>query len=191
MSFKIILASNSPRRKDLLTKMELDFEVRTKEINEDFPSNLSPKEVAEYLAKKKSNAYGESVSKNELVITADTLVSSEDKILNKPETREEARQMLEFLSNNTHEVITGVSLMTCENQIIFSVISKVTFGELSALDINKYVDSGLPMDKAGAYGIQDWIGTIAVTKIEGSYENIVGLPTQELYRQLKALGAIN
>jgi septum formation protein len=98
---------------------------------------------------------------------------------------------LEFLSNNTHEVITGVSLMTCENQIIFSVISKVTFGELSALDINKYVDSGLPMDKAGAYGIQDWIGTIAVTKIEGSYENIVGLPTQELYRQLKALGAIN
>ena len=191
MSFKIILASNSPRRKDLLTKMELDFEVRTKEINEDFPSNLSPKEVAEYLAKKKSNAYGESVSKNELVITADTLVSSEDKILNKPETREEARQMLEFLSNNTHEVITGVSLMTCENQLIFSVISKVTFGELSALDINKYVDSGLPMDKAGAYGIQEWIGTIAVTKIEGSYENIVGLPTQELYRQLKALGAIN
>jgi septum formation protein len=191
MSFKIILASNSPRRKDLLTKMGVDFEVRIKEINEDFPSNLSPKEVAEYLAKKKSNAYRESVSKNELVITADTLVSSEDKILNKPETREEARQMLEFLSNNTHEVITGVSLMTCENQIIFSVISKVTFGELSALDINKYVDSGLPMDKAGAYGIQDWIGTIAVTKIEGSYENIVGLPTQELYRQLKALGAIN
>lgn len=191
MSFKIILASNSPRRKDLLTKMELDFEVRTKEINEDFPSNLSPKEVAEYLAKKKSNAYGESVSKNELVITADTLVSSEDKILNKPETKEEARQMLEFLSNTTHEVITGVSLMTCENQLVFSVISKVTFGELSALDINKYVDSGLPMDKAGAYGIQDWIGTIAVTKIEGSYENIVGLPTQELYRQLKALGAIN
>lgn len=191
MSFKIILASNSPRRKDLLTKMGVDFEVRIKEINEDFPSDLSAKEVAEYLAKKKSNAYRESVSKNELVITADTLVSSEDKILNKPETREEARQMLEFLSNNTHEVITGVSLMTCENQIIFSVISKVTFGELSALDINKYVDSGLPMDKAGAYGIQDWIGTIAVTKIEGSYENIVGLPTQELYRQLKALGAIN
>ena len=191
MSFKIILASNSPRRKDLLTKMGVDFEVRIKEINEDFPSNLSAKEVAEYLAKKKSNAYRDSVSKNELVITADTLVSSEDKILNKPETKEEARQMLEFLSNNTHEVITGVSLMTCENQIIFSVISKVTFGELSALDINKYVDSGLPMDKAGAYGIQDWIGTIAVTKIEGSYENIVGLPTQELYRQLKALGAIN
>ena len=191
MSFKIILASNSPRRKDLLTKMGVDFEVRIKEINEDFPSDLSAKEVAEYLAKKKSNAYRDSVSKNELVITADTLVSSEDKILNKPETREEARQMLEFLSNNTHEVITGVSLMTCENQIIFSVISKVTFGELSAVDINKYVDSGLPMDKAGAYGIQDWIGTIAVTKIEGSYENIVGLPTQELYRQLKALGAIN
>ncbi len=191
MSFKIILASNSPRRKDLLTKMGVDFEVRIKEINEDFPSDLSAKEVAEYLAKKKSNAYRDSVSKNELVITADTLVSSEDKILNKPETKEEARQMLEFLSNNTHEVITGVSLMTCENQIIFSVISKVTFGELSALDINKYVDSGLPMDKAGAYGIQDWIGTIAVTKIEGSYENIVGLPTQELYRQLKALGAIN
>ena len=191
MSFKIILASNSPRRKDLLTKMGVDFEVRIKEINEDFPSNLSPKEVAEYLAKKKSNAYRESVSKNELVITADTLVSSEDKILNKPETKEEARQMLEFLSNNTHEVITGVSLMTRENQLVFSVISKVTFGELSALDINKYVDSGLPMDKAGAYGIQDWIGTIAVTKIEGSYENIVGLPTQELYRQLKALGAIN
>jgi septum formation protein len=191
MSFKIILASNSPRRKDLLTKMGVDFEVRIKEINEDFPSNLSPKEVAEYLAKKKSNAYRDSVSKNELVITADTLVSSEDKILNKPETKEEARQMLEFLSNNTHEVITGVSLMTCENQIIFSVISKVTFGELSTEEIIKYVDSGLPMDKAGAYGIQDWIGTIAVTKIEGSYENIVGLPTQELYRQLKALGAIN
>ncbi|MFQ3326608.1 MAG: septum formation protein [Salibacteraceae bacterium] len=191
MSFKIILASNSPRRKDLLTKMGVDFEVRIKEINEDFPSDLSAKEVAEYLAKKKSNAYRDSVSKNELVITADTLVSSEDKILNKPETKEEARQMLEFLSNNTHEVITGVSLMTCENQIIFSVISKVTFGELSTEEIIKYVDSGLPMDKAGAYGIQDWIGTIAVTKIEGSYENIVGLPTQELYRQLKALGAIN
>ena len=191
MSFKIILASNSPRRKDLLTKMGVDFEVRIKEINEGFPSDLSAKEVAEYLAKKKSNAYRDSVSKNELVITADTLVSSEDKILNKPETKEEARQMLEFLSNNTHEVITGVSLMTCENQIIFSVISKVTFGELSTEEIIKYVDSGLPMDKAGAYGIQDWIGTIAVTKIEGSYENIVGLPTQELYRQLKALGAIN
>jgi len=185
MSFKIILASNSPRRKELLAKMELDFEVRTKEVNEDFPCDLSPKEVAEYLAKKKSSAYRSSVMPHELVITADTLVSCKDKILNKPETQKEARQMLEFLSNNTHEVITGVSLMTSKKQVVFSVISKVTFGELSTEEIIKYVDSGLPMDKAGAYGIQDWIGTIGATKIEGSYENIVGLPTQELNRQLK------
>ncbi|MDE0771982.1 MAG: Maf family nucleotide pyrophosphatase [Salibacteraceae bacterium] len=185
MSFIIVLASNSPRRKELLTKMGVAFKIRIKEVNEDFPSHLSPKEVAEYLAKKKSSAYRASVMPNELVITADTLVSCKDKILNKPETQKEARQMLEFLSNNTHEVITGVSLMTSKKQLVFSVISKVTFGELSTKEIIKYVDSGLPMDKAGAYGIQDWIGTIGVTKIEGSYENIVGLPTQELHRQLK------
>lgn len=184
MSFKIILASNSPRRKELLTKMGLEFELRIKAVNEDYPNDLSPIQVAEYLAKKKSSAYRDSISKNELIITADTIVSLNGKILNKPASKEKAIQMLTLLSNKKHEVITGVSLMTTEKQLVFSVISKVYFGVLTKDEINKYVDSGLPMDKAGAYGIQDWIGAIGVKRIEGSYENIVGFPTQELHRQL-------
>lgn len=186
MRLKLILASKSPRRKELLSKMGLDFQVKTKEVNEDFPSNLGPKEVAEYLAKKKSDIYKESIQKGEMVITADTLVSCENKILNKPGSELEAFQMLELLSDNTHEVITGVSLLTAEEQKVFSTTSKVTFSRLSKEIITKYIATGLPMDKAGAYGIQDWIGTIGVSKIEGSYENIVGLPTQELYIQLKS-----
>ncbi len=185
MHYRIVLASQSPRRRMLLEDLGINFTVRTKDIEEDFPSNLLPTEVAEFLAKKKSTAYKTTIAADELIITADTLVALENEILNKPESSEHATQMLQKLSGKTHQVITGVALLSTSKSEVFSVISKVTFAKLSADEIEKYVSSKSPMDKAGSYGIQDWIGKIAVTKIEGSYENIVGLPTQELYRRLK------
>lgn len=185
MKFKLILASNSPRRKELLSELGLEFSVKTKPVEESFPNGLTPAEVAEFLAKKKSDAYAEDIDQETLIITADTLVSLSEQILNKPYSSLEAKKMLQALSENTHEVITGVALLTTHNQRVFSVTSKVTFEKLTDSEIDEYVASGSPLDKAGAYGIQDWIGKIAISKIEGSYENIVGLPTQRLYQELQ------
>lgn len=186
MKVKLILASGSPRRKELLEKMGLVFSVKPLNVDETFPDNITPAQVAEYLAKKKSDACLDSIKENELFLTADTLVALDGKILNKPESSEHAIEMLSELSGKKHMVVTGVGLLTKQKQEIFHVVSTVFFNQLSDLDIEKYVASGLPMDKAGAYGIQDWIGTIGVSRIEGSYENIVGLPTQELYNKLRS-----
>lgn len=179
----IILASKSPRRQELLSLMGIDFKVVLKEVDESYPDGLSPAEIAVYISEKKARAFDESIE-NEIVITADTIVSLNGQILGKPETPEHALEMLTALSGKRHEVITGVSLLREHHLHSFYELSEVFFKPLSADEINYYVSTCRPMDKAGAYGIQEWIGMIAVEKIIGSYSNIVGLPTQRLYQEL-------
>lgn len=179
----IVLASKSPRRQELLSLMGIDFKVVLKEVDESYPDRLSPAEIAVYISEKKARAFDESIE-NEIVITADTIVSLEGQILGKPESPEHALEMLTALSGKRHEVITGVSLLREHHLHSFYELSEVFFKPLSADEINYYVSTCRPMDKAGAYGIQEWIGMIAVEKIIGSYSNIVGLPTQRLYQEL-------
>ena len=166
--YKIILASNSPRRKELLAGLDVQFEVRVlKGIDESYPATLPTAEIAEYIAQKKAAAYRETIAADELVITADTI------------------RMLRELSGQTHQVITGVVLTTKERQEHFSVVSNVTFKELTDDEIDYYVETYKPMDKAGAYGIQEWIGYVGVTRLEGSYFNVMGLPVQRIYEALR------
>ena len=177
MKYKIILASNSPRRKELLAGLDVQFEVRIiPGIDESYPDTLPTMEIAEYIAQKKAKAYRETMADDELIITADTIVVLDDKVLGKPKDAEEARCMLHALSGKTHQVVTGVVLTTKELQKHFSVVSNVTFKTLSDNEIDYYVDTYKPMDKAGAYGIQEWIGYVGVTRLEGSYFNVMGLP---------------
>ena len=184
---KIILASNSPRRKELLAGIDVNFEVRVlKNIDESYPSNLPTKEIAEYISKKKAAAYRETMADDELVITADTIVVLGDEVMGKPYDDADARRMLRELSGRTHQVITGVTLTTRERQHSFSVETDVTFKELTDEEIDYYVRTYQPMDKAGAYGIQEWIGHIGVTALKGSYFNVMGLPVQRIYEALKA-----
>jgi len=184
---KIILASNSPRRKELLAGIDVNFEVRVlKNIDESCPSNLPTKEIAEYISKKKAAAYRETMADDELVITADTIVVLGDEVMGKPYDDADARRMLRELSGRTHQVITGVTLTTRERQHSFSVETDVTFKELTDEEIDYYVRTYQPMDKAGAYGIQEWIGHIGVTALKGSYFNVMGLPIQRIYEALKA-----
>ena len=180
---KIILASNSPRRKELLNQLGLDFEVRVmKGIDESYPDNLPSKDVAEFIASKKSSAY--SIASDELLITADTIVVVGQDILGKPHDREDACRMLRELSGKTHQVVTGVCLTTSKEQRRFSVTTDVTFKQLSDAEIEHYVDKYKPFDKAGAYGIQEWIGYIGVTALNGSYYNVMGFPVQRVYEEL-------
>ena len=179
----VILASKSPRRQELLSLMGIDFKVVLKEVDESFPAELSPAEIAVYISEKKAKAFDESIE-NEIVITADTIVSLDGQILGKPETPEHAIEMLSALSGKRHEVITGVSLLREHHLYSFYELSEVFFKPLRSDEINYYVSTCRPFDKAGAYGIQEWIGMIAVEKIIGSYSNIVGLPTQRLYQEL-------
>lgn len=179
----VILASKSPRRQELLSLMGIDFKVVLKEVDESYPVELSPAEIAVYISEKKAKAFDESIE-NEIVITADTIVSLDGQILGKPETPEHAKEMLSALSGKRHEVITGVSLLREHHLHSFYELSEVFFKPLSSDEINYYVSTCRPFDKAGAYGIQEWIGMIAVEKIIGSYSNIVGLPTQRLYQEL-------
>ena len=184
--WKIILASNSPRRKELLAGIDVNFEVRVlKNIDEDYPSELPTKEIAEYISKKKAAAYLATMAADELVITADTIVVLGDEVMGKPHDDVDARRMLRELSGRTHQVITGVTLTTHERQHSFSVETDVTFKELSDEEIDYYVRTYQPMDKAGAYGIQEWIGHIGVTALKGSYFNVMGLPVQRIYEALK------
>ncbi|MFD2244834.1 Maf-like protein [Pontibacter ruber] len=183
LSQPILLASNSPRRKELLAGLGLTFTVRVKEVHEDFPEHLYREEVAEFLASHKADAYQHELT-NELLITADTIVCLEDRILNKPADYEEAFQMLRALSGTAHEVITGVCLLTKEKKTVFHDVTKVYFKELTDAEIDYYITHYKPFDKAGAYGIQEWIGMIGIKKIEGSYFNVVGLPVQKLYDHL-------
>lgn len=186
MKYKIILASNSPRRKELLAGLDVQFEVRIiPGIDESYPETLPTMEIAEYIAQKKAKAYRETMADDELIITADTIVVLDDKVLGKPKDAEEARCMLHALSGKTHQVVTGVVLTTKELQKHFSVMSNVTFKALSDNEIDYYVNTYKPMDKAGAYGIQEWIGYVGVTRLEGSYFNVMGLPVQRIYEAMK------
>ena len=180
------MASNSPRRKELLAGLDVQFEVRIiPGIDESYPDTLPTMEIAEYIAQKKAKAYRETMADDELIITADTIVVLDDKVLGKPKDAEEARCMLHALSGKTHQVVTGVVLTTKELQKHFSVVSNVTFKTLSDNEIDYYVDTYKPMDKAGAYGIQEWIGYVGVTRLEGSYFNVMGLPVQRIYEAMK------
>ena len=183
---RVVLASNSPRRKELLGGLGIDFEVRTlQDIDESYPSSLKGEEIPMYISGKKAEAYKQSMADDEMIITADTIVYDNGQVLGKPKDREEAIQMLRELSGHAHEVITGVSIVTKEKTAQFASTSKVTFAELTDEEIAYYVDHYKPFDKAGAYGIQEWIGYVAVTRIEGSYFNVMGLPIQRLYTELK------
>ena len=184
--WKIILASNSPRRKELLAGLDLQFEVRVlQDIDESYPADLPTHKIAEFISKKKADAYVETMADDELVITADTVVILGDEVMGKPHDEADAKRMLGELSGHTHQVATGVTLSTRQRQMSFSVVTNVTFKELSADEIDYYVRTYQPMDKAGAYGIQEWIGYIGVTALEGSYFNVMGLPVQRIYEALK------
>ncbi|MBB2151479.1 Maf family nucleotide pyrophosphatase [Pedobacter gandavensis] len=179
----IILASKSPRRQELMKAMNLDFKVVLKEVDETYPEDLLPAEIAVYIAEKKAKAFDED-SKGSIIITADTIVAYNGEILGKPEDAHHATEMLTKLSGTNHQVYTGVSL-TCNGEIrSFYDTTEVFFNTLTPVQIEYYIKNYQPMDKAGSYGIQDWIGLIAVAKIIGSYTNVMGLPTERLYKAL-------
>ena len=183
---KIVLASNSPRRRELLSGLGYSFEVRVlDDIDESYPDTLRGSDVAAYISRVKAEAYRTSMADDELIITADTIVCLDDKVLGKPADELEAMAMLRGLSGRTHQVYTGVTIVTVEESTTFVTRSDVTFAALTDEEILHYVTQYRPMDKAGAYGIQEWIGYIGVERIEGSYFNVMGLPVQRLYVELK------
>ncbi|ALO14302.1 Septum formation protein Maf [Salinivirga cyanobacteriivorans] len=179
----IILASGSPRRQELLQALGLAFTVQQKKVEETYPGNLKPREVAEYLAEKKASVFS-TPSKNQIIITADTIVALNERILGKPSNKNEAAEMLRALSATSHDVITGVCVRDASNYYLFHGSTRVTFEELSDELTAKYIEKEQPYDKAGAYGIQEWFGMVAVKYIEGSYYNVMGLPVHLLYRKL-------
>ncbi|MDR1757171.1 MAG: Maf family nucleotide pyrophosphatase [Culturomica sp.] len=187
MECKLILASASPRRQQLLRDAGFEFEVRTKEVEEVYPPELPVEQVPEYLARLKAEAFRSELRAGEWLITADTVVCLEGVLLGKPADRADAIRMLEALSGRKHTVISGVCLTAVDRQTAWSVATGVYFTELSAEEIARYVDVYKPFDKAGAYGIQEWIGYIGIERIEGSFYNVMGLPVQTLYRELKKL----
>lgn len=183
--YKVILASNSPRRKELLAGLGVDYEVRTlPDVDESYPDTLQGADIPLYIAKEKADAYRNMLQPGELMITADTIVWLDGRVLGKPKDREDALCMLQDMSGRTHEVFTGVCITTTEWQRSFAAQTEVRFAELSEEEITYYVDKFQPMDKAGAYGVQEWIGFIGVENISGSYYNIMGLPVQRLYKEL-------
>ena len=185
LKYKLILASNSPRRKELLAGLGVPFEVRVlQDIDEHYPESLPVNEVARYIAKEKADAYRRIVAPDELIVTADTVVIVGDEILGKPIDEADAVRMLKLLSGRTHQVTTGVCLLTAEKERCFDVTTDVTFKTLTDEEIHYYVDRYRPFDKAGAYGIQEWIGYIGVTGLHGSYYNVMGLPVQRIYQEL-------
>jgi septum formation protein len=165
--------------------MGLKFDVVIREYEESYPANLKGEEIALYLASLKSESFKKEISSNEIVITADTIVWCNNEVLGKPSDFHDARRMIRALSGNTHEVITGVALLSSSKERVFADTTKVTFERLSEEEIDYYIDNFKPYDKAGAYGIQEWIGVAACSRIEGSYFNVVGLPVQKLYQELK------
>jgi len=186
VNFKIILASNSPRRRELLAGLGLDFEVRVlPDIDESYPETLAALDTAEYIAFKKADAYRSAMAPDELIITADTVVIVGDEVLGKPANDSEARDMLLKLSGRTHQVVTGVCLTTQQQSSRFSVRTDVTFKPLTEAEIQYYIEKYKPFDKAGAYGIQEWIGYIGCTGLNGSYYNVMGLPVQRIYTELQ------
>ncbi len=184
--YKLILASNSPRRRELLAGLGMDFEVRVLPgIDESYPEELQGGDIPLFISKEKANAYVNSLADDELLITADTIVWLDGEVLEKPADEADARRMLHELSGQTHQVFTGVCLTTRAKQVAFSCRSDVTFCPLTDDEIDYYVSHYHPLDKAGAYGVQEWIGYVGVERIEGSFFNVVGLPVQRLYQALK------
>ena len=184
--YDILLASNSPRRRELLSGLDISYKVTAlPDIDESYPSSLTGADIPLYISKIKSKAYRPMMNDDTLLITADTIVWLEEKVYGKPHSAKDARLMLKTLSGKTHEVITGVTICTKNKELSFTVTSQVSFGTLEDEEINYYIDRYKPFDKAGAYGIQEWIGYIGVTGISGSYYNVMGLPVQRLYRELK------
>lgn len=182
--YKIILASSSPRRRKLLKELGLNFEVQVKMVDESYPPGIAVEKVPEFLAEKKAMQYIEHIKENVLLITADTVVIINNTIVGKPENYDDAVKILKTLSGNRHTVITGVCILTSEKKKLFSVSSDVYFKTLREREISYYLHHYKPYDKAGAYGVQDWIGLIGLEKINGSYHNVMGLPVSELYEQL-------
>ncbi len=182
---KLILGSKSPRRQELLKELGFEFEIRTKETDESFPEHLSVEEVASYIATKKAEALLSSLNNDEVILCADTVVTIDSCILGKPYSKEHAVEMLSQLSGRVHQVITGVHITSLEKSMGFSVQTNVHFHPMSGSMIHYYIDTYQPFDKAGAYGIQEWIGHVAVKRIEGSYTNVVGLPTHETFEALQ------
>lgn len=183
-NYNIILASQSPRRHQMLKELGLDFKIQTKDVEEVYPDNLKGEEIPVYLAKLKGEAFVLDMNEKELVITADTIVCVDDMVLGKPKDRDDAVKMLKTLSGRSHQVISGVCLKSKEKEATFSTTTHVHFKELSLEEIEYYIDNYKPFDKAGAYGIQEWIGFVGIDGIEGSYFNVVGLPIQRLYQEL-------
>lgn len=184
--YKIILASKSPRRREILSLLRLPYTVITIDgLDESYPDTLPVSEVSEYIANRKADAFLQRIGGEELIIAADTVVICQGKILGKPKNAEDAVNMLKFLSGKTHEVTTGVVVASKEKRSSFTTSTKVTFANLSEEEIRFYVDFYQPLDKAGAYGIQEWIGAAAVEKIDGSFYNVMGLPIHRLYQELK------
>lgn len=183
--YRLILASRSPRRQQMIKELGLHFEVVIKEYSESYPRDLTGKEIAEFLAREKALSFRGEITDNEIVITADTIVWCNNEVLGKPADADDARRMIRILSGNTHEVITGVTLFSVSGERTFSESTKVTFERLTEEEINYYVEEFKPFDKAGAYGIQEWIGLTGCSRIEGSYFNVVGLPAQRFYTELK------
>ena len=183
--YKVILASNSPRRRELLAGLGLRFEVRVlADIDENYPPTLPATQIAKYIAHKKAEANRAIMAENEMIITADTIVVVDDMVMGKPADDADAIRMLSTLSGKTHKVITGVCITTLNKQTVFDVTTGVTFKTLTDEEINYYITHFHPTDKAGAYGIQEWIGYIGVTGLEGSYYNVMGLPVQRIYDEL-------
>jgi septum formation protein len=183
--YRIILASHSPRRQQLLKELGLKFKVIVRDWTENYPAGLTGEKIALYVAEGKAKAFKSEVKDNEIIITADTIVWCNDKVLDKPTGQEDARKILREISGNTHEVITGVCLLSKKKQTSFYSSTKVTFTELSDEEINFYISGFNPYDKAGAYGIQEWIGIAACSRIEGSYFNVMGLPVEQIYHELQ------
>ncbi|PLW98451.1 MAG: septum formation protein Maf [Marinilabiliales bacterium] len=185
LSYDIILASASPRRSELLKELGVRFRLLPKHIDESFDAEFPPRKVAEYLSEKKARAFSQSeIHENTIIITADTIVSIGKVILGKPANILEAKSILQQLSGNKHEVITGVTLRSIKKLKTFSVVTTVYFKELTESEMDYYIENFQPFDKAGAYGIQEWIGHAAIERIEGSYFNVMGLPTHRLYEEL-------
>ena len=185
--YKLILASGSPRRQQFFKDLDLDFEIRLKEIEEIYPPELKAEEITNYLAELKSSAFEGELNDNEILITSDTIVWHSNKALGKPKDAQDAFDILKSLSNTTHEVITSVCFKTNAEKTVMYEVTKVTFNALSDEAISYYIENYQPFDKAGAYGIQEWIGFVGVSKIEGSYANVMGMPTDKVYEYLSKL----
>ncbi len=186
--YHVVLASNSPRRRELLAGLDIPYEIRTIDgIDESYPDSLSGEKIPVYISSKKAEAYSETMREDDLIIAADTIVWIDNQVLGKPEDEADAKRMLFMLSGRIHKVITGVTLITTNMRKSFSVTSEVEFAVLTEEEIDYYVNTFHPLDKAGAYGVQEWIGLIGVRNLTGSYFNVMGLPVQRLYQELKRL----